>query len=42
MRLAVVVVGSVHILHTVTCQINVHNIANSIDFNVFSRLQEKL
>ena len=27
---------------TVTCQINVHNLANSIDFDVFSCLQEKV
>ena len=29
-------------LTTVTCQINVHNVASSVDFNVFSRLQETL
>ena len=27
--------------YTVTCQINVHNVGNSIDFNVFSCSQEK-
>ena len=28
-------------LYTVMCQINVHNVGNSIDFNVFSCSQEK-
>ena len=31
-----------HKLYTVTCQINVNNVGNSIDFNVFPCSQEKI
>ena len=33
---------TLNVFCTVTCQINVRNVGISIDFNVFSRLQEKL